>query len=280
MKKVILLLMAAALLFSLAACGAPTAEQPSGTLTAETARPQESETAEAPAASLSEAEKEIRERSGTNNTTLRDRYTAWANEIILESLQKLADRGEIAPLADEELISWKIPFVDEGESCQVAFLDPQRQEALTQPFTTPLTRVILMVDGYVLFCYGSQEGGVPWFTPVGYYYVLGDDFSSLGEICGQYADRFSETMADCDYLIWIDGCLSHVDEDFYNGSIDRRVITTMVLIVDVKQREVLHMENLGTDTPARRVKLPGGNIGQTYWEESLAYLSALLAQSS
>ena len=288
MKKTVALLISAALLMTLFACGTGDAAEASGSVsdgsvsgsagesipeeTAETV-PQElaPEASEMQEEVITGAELEIREREQFSTTELRDQYSRWAEEIIMESLQKLADRGAVEPLRDEEPVSWKIPFTDDGDDCQVAFLDPAAQAELTQPFDQTLDGIILDADNYVVFCYGNQEGDVPWFTPVGY--------NGLDDICTQYAGRFSETMQDCRYIVWVCGCLSRADEDFYNGSIDRRVITTVMLIADPVQREILHIENLGTDTPGSSVKLPGGNIGETNWDGAWAYLSDLLAQS-
>lgn len=282
MKKSLALFWAATLLLSLIACGAPAAEEysiSSGEVPAslaqdasisETQAPEVSEEPE-PEPELSGAELEIHQREGADIIDLRDEYTQWADEIMMESLQKLVNRGAIEPLRDEESIWWKIPFAEEGDDLQVAFLDDAAREELTQPLDRPVAQVILELDGYVKFRSDNQEDGIPWFTPKGY--------KGTDEICELYADRFSDTMADCDYLIWIDGCLSRRDEEYYFGGVDRWVITTLVIIVDAKEKEILHIENLGTDTPGNSVKLPGGSEGETNWEGAWAYLADLFAQS-
>ena len=277
MKKGLALLTLAAMVLSLAACGGSAAQVSSAAEEAQAAPASEVQATEEPVISrepepvLTGAELEIREREGADSVDLRTEYTEWADEIVLESLQKLADRGAIAPLQDWDVVRWKIPFTDNGDTCEVAFLDDQAKAELTLPFSGPVGQVIMEIDGFVVFCHGNQEGGEPWFTPVGY--------NGADRITAQYADRFSDTMAECEYLICVYGCLSREDEDFYFGGVARRVITTLVLVVDPKEREILHIEDLDTDIPGSSVKMPGGNVGETNWEGAWAYLEGLLAQS-
>jgi len=68
--------------------------------------------------------------------------------------------------------------------------------------------------------------------------------------CDMFYDvPFANERAECDYLILYAGLTSKVDEEFYMGGVDRVTTTTLVFVINVATREIVHIECIGVDCP-------------------------------
>ena len=137
-------------------------------------------------------------------------------------------------------------------------------------------------DGYIVF--SSAEAGSRY---------TGDDYDISGEVLwGSYdpggtqyrsagvsiidnasgSMPFADSPADCDTLILYAGLVSGVNQGFYEGGTDRRMVSTIVLVIDVSGRQVIHIEQIGVDCPGVMASMPSG---RTMSEEALEYMSEI-----
>ena len=86
-------------------------------------------------------------------------------------------------------------------------------------------------------------------------------------------DAFANSPAECDYLIAYDAIDTEVRENYYVGGADRVTVTTIAVIFDVRNRKVVHIEVIGSNTPNGSKEGPRGE----FLDEDLArYLNTLL----
>ena len=149
----------------------------------------------------------------------------WASGLAADAVGKMYDDGDVYP---GELEGGEL-FLFEGEyaECDIAYSSDGVREKYT----------------------GSQpdiDGKVVWghLTPTGQVQLFAESI---------YKDIDTEAVArsidEAEYLIVYCGFVSRVDKEFYNGGIDRTLVTTLVLVIDVQDRSVVHIENVGTDCP-------------------------------
>ena len=74
---------------------------------------------------------------------------------------------------------------------------------------------------------------------------------SISEYCcdGFIEEPFAESWDECDYFLVYAGMISHVDKAFYWGNIDRKAVSTFVFVIDVRTKEMIHIEFIGNDCP-------------------------------
>jgi len=80
-------------------------------------------------------------------------------------------------------------------------------------------------------------------------------------------------------LMVVHAFASGVEPDYYNTGIDRVTVTTVVFVIDLESRGVLHVEYLGTQTPGEEIEGSGGakpNWGRWMSDEALAYADSLM----
>ncbi|MBQ9828695.1 MAG: hypothetical protein IJM62_08430, partial [Lachnospiraceae bacterium] len=125
--------------------------------------------------------------------------------------------------------------------------------------------VIVSAPGSAYRTAGRQrlDQAVPYFFP-------GTTMAGILHY-GNNTEVYADTLDECRYLICIKPLVSHVDEGFYTGGIDRELVTTVVFIIDAEQREVVHIKVIGTDVPGATVDF-GANKGKPKYEEAEQYI--------
>lgn len=83
---------------------------------------------------------------------------------------------------------------------------------------------------------------------------------------------FASTRDECKYLIIILG-VSSVESGFYEGGIDRTSISTEVVIIDVEDMSVIHIEHIGTDAPGGVTQVTTGKLMEF---EAMEYISSVV----
>ena len=197
----------------------------------------------------------------------------WCNEVVQDAVRKLADDGAVERPIEGMQIREIFEFREDGDGYVIDFKDKAKEKELTDEFTAEMDDVIISSALPTVFYkrYGGDaaedDAQLPWFYP------LYCDNSEVYHFAGR-EDVFADSMEECRYLI-IEGALnSMVEEDFYWGGMDRVTRTTVVLIFDVRARELVHVEYLGTDTP------PASNaqstFGKYFQDEADTYIMGLL----
>lgn len=211
-------------------------------------------------------------------------YNEWADTTVSNALNNLADEGVIAePSSDGEYLDEAFEYSGSG----IAFLDENAGEELSGDFDLPAGKVVLGCFDSILSeathstevfyadgNWGTDQGREPTlFYPESMFGYL-DQYEMSDVLRDVPVETFANSTDECDYLIVYDGVPSSVEEDFYWGGWDRISTTTLVLVIDAKQGKVVHIENVGTDTP------PAMNSdtteGEVLKEDLAAYLNDLL----
>ncbi len=221
---------------------------------------------------------------------------AWADGVVRSALDKLADEGAIGKVsktADLLVDAFEYEKIDNGYG--IAFKDKALGKELSGAYTLPNGKVILCrtrttgaKEAPFMTVYPEYADGdwvneavgedVPLFYPESLNGHFDEERSKI-ILADVPAEAFADSFDDCDFLIVYDEVASHVDENYYFGSINRTSVTTLVLVVDMKSGQVVHIENVGTDTPGSTVKM-GQQHGTLLWDEVAAYLNKLLTNRS
>ena len=214
----------------------------------------------------------------------------WADAVVRGALDKLAADGVIAePKRDAETLVEMFEFEPVGDGYDIDYLNEEAGKELCASYTLPKGKVILCcferdmsendhhwvrpeyADGD--WVYEEVGSNVPLFYPQslnGHF----DDEGSITILANVPADAFANSIDECDYLVVYDSGASHIDEGYYTG-IDRQSTTTLALVINVHEGKVVHIQNIGTDTPGKRVKI-GQNRGKMLWDECAEYLNTQL----
>ena len=197
----------------------------------------------------------------------------WADSLYNDALQKLAADGYIPPLGEdpEQILEF---FVGSGGHYAVKFLNSTAEDMLTGELDEKPDMVIVGTPTAVYHTYYRQvvDQTVPYFFP------STSSNTNVGVLhYGENSEIYADTLDECRYFIYIRPFISHVDEDFYSGGWDRTIVTTVVFIIDAENREVVHIETIGTDVPGTIVSM-GEHKGKAKWEEAQAYILALLEE--
>ena len=212
-----------------------------------------------------------------------EQFDAWADDTVRNALAKLADEGVIESFdRDAFLLRDAFQYKGSSDGYVIVFSDEAAGKELSGSYKLPEGKVIVgnfdYYDGVACVAYADGNWGSKdkrtLFRPeslFGYFdqYQMSDAFTDVP------VTTFANRIDECDYLVLFDGVLTHVDEDYYNNVYDRKVVTTFVLVIDVKQGKVVHIENVGTDAPGPRVKLDEAS-GKVLYDDLAAYLNDLL----
>lgn len=213
---------------------------------------------------------------------------AWTDGIVKDSVAKLVEDGIIETNDGETQFYKMFQFESDGNGgYDIAYKDTKAKASLTGDFTLPAGKVAICRTDYgseerpVEPLYndgkhieGSRTMGLPLFYPESFIGEVGEDGLAV-MLDGIDNEAFAGSFDECDYLILYDRFASHIDEGYYMGNIDRESATTMVFVIDAKEHKVVHIENIGTDTPGKSVKM-GQNRGDMKYDEMEAYINALL----
>ena len=271
----------------------------------ETSSPEiQTQESEEDAAAEAERQAEIDRLTGLEEAYLKtvDEKDDWADGVVLDSLNKLAADGVIAELPEDFAIFDNVfEFRPTDDGYDINYLDEEAKERLTGDFSLDLSdgsKVALCCelkkvneDGSRLrdmtVPYTDKEGefstsvyrhdevllATPTLMPGGW----AGTFGMLRESIPQ--EVFADSVDECRYLIAYGGCEANVAEDYYGlipfseGTIDRTDITTIVVVIDAVEREVLHIEIIGTDVPEASTESP---YGDQLTEEAITYIMELL----
>ncbi len=226
----------------------------------------------------------------------------WADVTVLEALTGLADEGSISPLPENYKIFDNVfEFEKSGDGYDIIFQNSDVKAEITAGFTLDLTdgsKIALCCEMHMLDSdglrlrdltvpYTDKDGAfstavnkhdeellsTPTLMPGGWSGIFADILKDVP------AEVFADTTDECRYLIAYGGCISNVEENYYSvspvadGIRDRTDVTTVVLIIDAKEKRILHIENIGTDIPPDQTDDPTGSI---MTEKALEYIKELL----
>ena len=92
---------------------------------------------------------------------------------------------------------------------------------------------------------------------------------SIPEYCcdGFNKEPFANGLDECDYFLIYSGMISHVDKAFYWGDIDRKAVSTLVFVIDVREKEMIHIEFIGNDCPGVSAQSATGSTMVTEAEQ-------------
>ena len=225
---------------------------------------------------------------------------------MVDSLNKLAKEGAIAPLPKDFVLFDKVfEFKKADDGFAIDFLDDTTEKQLTGDFALDLSdgSKVAICDEYhmldssgkraydVQVLYTDKDGAfstaiyrhdeellaTPTLMPYGEH--------KLGSFLDPEIPQevFADNLDECRYLIAYGSCYSNVVENYYSisptaeGSFDRTDVTTIVLVIDARERTVLHIENIGTDVPGGSVDAAKSeHFGKMLTDEARAYISKLL----
>ena len=214
----------------------------------------------------------------------------WADSAVRSALDKLAADGVIAePKSDAETLVEMFEFEPAGDGYSINYLSKEAGDELSGSYSLPNGKVILcrfdrdMSEDdhhwarpeYADGDWVNEEVGanVPLFYPQSLNGHFSEELAKV-ILANVPADAYAGSIDECDYLVVYDSGASHIDESYYMG-VDRQSTTTLVVVVNMHEGKVVHIENLGTDTPGRTVKM-GQNRGRMLWDECAEYLNTLL----
>ena len=230
----------------------------------------------------------------------------WADGVVVDALNKLAEQGAIAPLPDDfQLFEKVFQFEPVEGGYDVAFLDNAAKEQVTGDFSLDLSdgsKVALCTELHMLNDDGSRarDVTVPYTDKDGKFStsvkkhdeaLLATPTLMPGGWAGTYAslqsdvpqEVFADNIEECRYLIAYGSCYSNVEKDYYSvtltseGSIDRTDVTTVVLVIDAREHRILHIENIGTSVPEGSVDAAKAeHYGKQLTGEAIAYIKNLL----
>ena len=190
----------------------------------------------------------------------------WAQELFCDAMQKLSDEGVLQFDKDNEAAP--IPFIN-GEKGEMlpAFSDEAKGAELTGLYTEEAVRDMIVSEAGTVFTTPARlrrSDRVPYYFPSGTNGMLLYDTDNT--------DAFADSFDSCRYLVYYNGFESRVDENYYGNAYNRISVTTVVFVIDVKDREVVHIETVGTDTP--------GNVtqdirGKILYDRAEAYIRGI-----
>ena len=272
------------LTLTLSACGGETAPAPTAepvtqesAASGETTAPPETEATNTETAAVEETPEptpeptpeDPREDMGINE--LREEQNAWADSLFADALQKLVDRGDIPALSEDGMPA----FVEREDplAYDLEFLNPETEAALTGPFEMEPAEVIFAQNNvdFKRSAGGIEEiyDTVPWFFPtsVNGYTLTPEAFPEV----------FADHMEDCRYFIYNTYYETCREKGYYDlTNTDRVTKTTLVWILDAQNREVIHVENIGTFRAQGHSATAEEARGKVLWAEAEEYINGLL----
>jgi hypothetical protein len=235
-----------------------------------TQTPPAADTGEAKQSSPSFPSAKADKPTDSNNAQTADQ---WAESVFNEALLKLAneDGFRFDPGAQGVL------FLDG--------FDPNKGFAPRFKKAETIARIIdsqVSVNNQVIVAqYGPTISNISfWRFVVGGQQNVESDKPAYyySQIEGIDPSRFSDNLDGCDTLIVYCGLQTIREQDFLNNGADRVSITTMVFVIDARNRELLHIEPIATNTPAATISSSYAydvyGIAQT--EQAYSYISTIM----
>ena len=224
---------------------------------------------------------------------------AWAEDIVRKSLIGLANGHAInEPAPDAELLDDAFNYTYIGG---LEFLDPRAEYNLCSNdyYLPKRSKVIIASPSYssdqpmqVLY-YDKErymeESGItdekaadkPLFTPMFYKNAGEEELRThlTGATIAESVDDsvFADGLDKCDYLIVFDTLRSKVEPNYYKNGMDRVTITTVVMVINVKDIAVEHIQVIKIDVPPVTYSL-GAHMGHFDLEGTVNYITALLTE--
>ena len=222
---------------------------------------------------------------------------AWAEDIVRKSLIGLAQGRAIKePAPDVELLEGAfdydyiggLEFLDPRASsnlCSNDYYLPKRSKVIiaspSNSAGVPMQVLYFDREKYLESNGGSEEGAdKPIFTPMYYEDYNGEVKEHLtGATIAEAVDDsvFADGLDKCDYLIVFDTLRSKREINYYKNGMDRITITTVVMVINVKNIAVEHIEVIKIDVPPVKYT-PGEFMGHFDLEGTVKYITALLTE--
>jgi len=178
-----------------------------------------------------------------------------AEDCLWEALDKVSKKGDLPTFKGKEL-----KF--DGE----IFTSKEAEESYTQPLSLVGKKVIIVHEGRL------EDNTIDSRIP--HYFPLLTAANVLPNLCKPVS--FADNLKECDYFIFYQGAEYSRDENFYNESIDKVTIATLVIVVDARSHEIVRFYNIGTDSPGIVAKDPTGDVKNAKAE---LFISGMLRDS-
>ena len=223
---------------------------------------------------------------------------AWAEDLVRKSFIGLAQAGAMEePAPDAEILDGMFNYVYLGG---IEFLDPRAEAELmsgryflpknskviiatpTTKADTPLEVLYFDKEKYMADngITDEKQADKPLFTPMYYVDSQGEVREHLtgASIANAVDDSvFADSLDKADYLIVFDGLHSLVETNYYKNGMDRITLTTLVMVINVKQIAAEHFYIVDIDVPAPVYSL-GEHYGHFDVEGTVSYITALLTR--
>ena len=212
------------------------------------------------------------------------RYNEWADDVVCDALNNLADDGVIAePAGDATYLQEAFEYYHDD----IAFLDKEAGNELSGNYSLPEGKVIMgwfdsitsdAAHSTEVFYANGNWGPADHNEPTLFYpqsmFGVFDQYIMQDALRDVPTDAFADSIDECDYLIVFDAVDSNIKEKYYAGGYDRISVTTLALVIDVNRGKVVHIENVGTDTPGDYQVT--NNSGSMLKQKLAEYLDGLL----
>ena len=212
------------------------------------------------------------------------RYNEWADDVVCDALNNLADDGVIAePAGDATYLQEAFEYYHND----IAFLDKEAGNELSGNYSLPKGKVIMgwfdpitsdAAHSTKVFYANGNWGPADHDEPTLFYpqsmFGVFDQYIMQDALRDVPTDAFADSIDECDYLIVFDAVDSSIKEKYYAGGYDRISVTTLALVIDVNRGKVVHIENVGTDTPGDYQVT--NNSGSMLKQKLAEYLDGLL----
>lgn len=212
------------------------------------------------------------------------RYNEWADDVVCDALNNLADDGVIAkPAGDATYLQEAFEYSHDD----IAFLDEEAGKELSGNYSLPEGKVIMgWFDSITsdashsteVFYANGNWGPADHDEPTLFYpqsmFGVFDQYIMQDALSDVPTDAFADSIDECDYLIVFDAVDSSIKKKYYASGHDRISVTTLVLVIDVNRGKVVHIENVGTDTPGDYQVT--NNSGSMLKQQLAEYLDGLL----
>lgn len=248
--------------------------------------PQSSTQAESAASGESSEQAADQSSSSSKRPSEKDiaRYNEWADDVVCDALNNLADDGVIAePAGDATYLQEAFEYYHND----IAFLDKEAGNELSGNYRLPEGKVIMgwfdsitsdAAHSTEVFYANGNWGPADHNEPTLFYpqsmFGVFDQYIMQDALRDVPTDAFANSIDECDYLIVFDAVDSSIKEKYYAGGYDRISVTTLALVIDVNRGKVVHIENVGTDTPGDYQVT--NNSGSMLKQKLAEYLDGLL----
>ena len=179
-----------------------------------------------------------------------------AEDCLWEALDKLSKKGDLPAFEGKEL-----KF--DGE----IYTSEEAEENYTQPLSLVGKKVIIGQDGE-LFKNASDDLSIP------HYFPFNAAVDELPHLCKP--SSFADNLKECDYFIFYQGAEYSRSKNYYNKSIDKVSMATLVIVVDARSHEIVRLYNIGIDSPGMVTQSPQGKAKNAKAE---LFISGMLRDS-